>query len=105
MTNDSGILPMEYKVLVKPIEVATQTEGGLFLPDTTKEKDEYARTEGTLIAASPLAFGFDDWPEGSTKPSPGDRVMFARYNAHSVTGKDGHEYWLMNDRSIEAIKT
>lgn len=102
--NKSGILPMEYKVLVKPIEVKEKTAGGLYIPETTKEKDEYARTEGTLIDVSPLAFGFDDWPEGARKPKPGDVVLFARYNAQEVTGIDGQKYWLMTDRSIEAIK-
>lgn len=103
MKNESGIMPMEYKVLVQPITVEKKTAGGIVLPDEVLEKNEYARTEGTLIDMSPLAFTYDDWPEGSRRPQPGDRVIFARYNAQEVKGRDGEKYWLMNDKSIEAI--
>lgn len=100
--NTSGIRPMEYKVLVQPIEVKRQTAGGLHLPDTEVEKSEYARTEGVLVAISPVAFSFANW--GKAKPpAPGDKVVFARYNAHEITGRDGAKYWLMNDTSIEAV--
>ena len=103
MENKSGILPMEYNVLVYPQEVQRTTRGGLHLPDETVERDGYARTEGILVAVSPLAFSYAEWPEGARKPRIGDRVMFARYNAHEVTGKDGQKYWLLKDQSISGI--
>lgn len=100
--NTSGIRPIEYKVLVKPVEVEAQTKGGLYLPDTEVERSEYARTEGDLVAVSPLAFDYGDY-QGS-QPKVGDRVIFAKYNAQEITGSDGCKYWLMNDKSIEAVK-
>lgn len=103
MTNDSGIHPMEYNVLVLPQEVENKTKGGLYLADETVEKDSFSRMEGDLVAVSPLAFNFDDWPEGARVPQVGDRVLFSKYNATEILGRDGMKYWIMKDRSIAAV--
>lgn len=100
--NTSGIHPTAYNVLVEPREVQEKTAGGLIIPDQTKEKEGFARTEGVLVEASPMAFAWVDWPEGGVKPEVGQRVMFAKYNATEVSGIDGKKYWLMKDESIVA---
>lgn len=99
--NTSGIHPKEYKVLVRPKELEAKTKGGLILADETLEKEGFARQEGILVAISPLAFQDMDYPEGEA-PKIGDRVMFAKYNADTVKGNDGGDYWMMNDRAIMA---
>lgn len=101
--NTSGIRPMEYNVLVKPAEVEKTTKGGLILAESTVEKEEFGRMEGTLVAASPMAFRFDDWPDDAQAPKVGDRVLFSRYQATELTGKDGGKYWIMKDKSIMAV--
>jgi len=103
MDNPSGIIPQAYNVLVAPKEVATQTKGGLYLPDDTKDREQFAQTEGTLIATSPMAFSWADWPANAPKPVPGNRVLFSRYQATKVRGQDGKEYWLMKDESIAGV--
>lgn len=100
--NSSGIRPMEYKVLVKPEAVEEKTKGGIILPDSKREKDEYGRTEGILVAVSPVAFTGKGYPEGSA-PVVGDRVIFSRYSASEVKGRDGEDYWLMNDEAIAGV--
>lgn len=102
-SNTSGIWPVEFKVLVLPKEVEKKTKGGLILSDATVEKNEFGRMEGVLVAASPMAFKFEDWPDGARSPQVGDRVMFSRYNADSVQGRDGATYWIMNDKSVMAV--
>jgi chaperonin GroES len=101
--NDSGIRPMEYNVLVKPAEVETKTKGGLILADSTVEKEEFGRMEGTLVATSPMAFSFAEWPDGAPKPQVGNRVLFSRYQATELTGRDGAKYWMMKDKSIMGV--
>lgn len=103
--NQSGIRPMEYNVLVLPKEVEDKTAGGLFLPDEVKEKEEFGRMEGTLVAVSPMAFSFDEWPAEleAQKPQVGQRVMFSKYQATEIMGRDGKKYWLMKDRSIAGV--
>lgn len=103
--NTSGIRPMEYNILVKPDPVEATTKGGLIIPESKKEKDGFARTEGTLVAISPMSFMNSDWPVSMDhlKPKPGDRVIFSRYQATQVKGKDGEDYWLMKDASIAGV--
>lgn len=100
--NTSGIKPCEYKVLVLPQEIETKTKGGLLLPETKVEKDGFQRREGILVDMSPMAFSFPEWPEDAPKPKVGDRVMFARYQADEVIGRDGQNYWIMADKAVMA---
>lgn len=101
--NESQIRPMGYNVLVKPSEVEATTKGGIILADETREKEEFGRMEGTLVAVSPMAFTFEgDWPESEPKPAPGTKVIFSRYSATEITGRDGGKYWLMKDSSVAA---
>lgn len=105
MTNQSGIFPTEFKVLVQPIKVDEKTKGGIILPDETKERDQFAQMQGVLVAASPLAFTYADneaWGEAS-RPRPGDKVMFARYAGAAVKGKDGADYRIISDKDISAV--
>jgi chaperonin GroES len=103
--NPSGILPTEFKVLVRPIKVDEKTKGGIILPDETKERDQFAQMQGTLVAVSPLAFTYADkdaW--GDTEPpKPGDKVMFARYAGAAVKGMDGGDYRLISDKDVSAV--
>ncbi len=103
--NSSGICPSHYNVIVLPKEVEEKTTGGLYIPESTKTKEEFARIEGEMVAASPMAFRWEDWPEdrGDEKPKVGDRVYFAKYNATELTGKDGRKYWLMKDEAVIGV--
>ena len=95
-----GINPTSLYVLVEPAFVEEKTTGGIILPEQIKEKDEWAQTRGVLIATGPVAFEFDDWPEGAMKPAIGQTVSFARYSGTTLKGNDGKDYWVMKDRDI-----
>jgi chaperonin GroES len=104
MKNDSGIYPTEYKVLLRPKTVEEKTKGGIIIPEETKDREQFAQMEGELIAVSPLAFSYDDWKDHTnSRPKPGDRVLFAKYSGAKVTGKDGKEYRLANDKDVAAV--
>jgi len=107
--NPSGIEPIEYKVLVRPKQedgyVQLKSGFKLLKPDETKERDQHATMEGMIVRMSPLAFGYEQWPAGSRKPEVGDAVVFARYSGLNITGKDGVEYRLMNDKDVVAVRT
>lgn len=103
--NTSGIQPMEFNVLVLPSEVEAKTKGGIILADETLEKEQFGRMEGTLVAVSPLAFSFADWPDPAEQPQVGQTVVFSKYQATEVTGRDGRKYWLMKDKSIAGVMT
>lgn len=102
--NTSGWKAFEFKVLVEPRDIEKTTKGGLILADETIEKDQFKRQEGILVDVGPMAFSWAEWPEGVEKPKPGARVMFSKFTADALTGKDGKTYWIMNDKSIMAIE-
>jgi co-chaperonin GroES (HSP10) len=106
VTNNSGLTPVEFQVVVVLDPTEERTAGGIILPGSVKDKDELAAEEGTLIAVSPLAFNYvDEWPEG-TKPQVGQRVMFKRYDGllrKRTIGGVERSFRLLVDKSIVAI--
>jgi chaperonin GroES len=91
------IKPVEFKVLIKPDEVEA-TSGGLFLPDSVRDKQQFSVDRGTIIS-----FGegfFRDLP--GPIPKVGDKVIFNRY-AGNLIKIDGIEHRLCNDKDICAI--
>ena len=100
---NAGLQPVEFNVLIAPEEIEERTKGGIILPGQTKETDQLAATKGRIVAASVLAFTYEQWPEGSRKPAVGDVVWFAKYGGTLVTGEDGKEYRLLKDKDVAAI--
>lgn len=103
-----GIYPVEFKVAVRPVEEKgfVELKGGhkLYKPDDLKERDEHSAIEGEIVAISPLAFTYENWPEGARKPQVGDMAIFARFSGNTITGNDGVKYRIMNDKDIMAIR-
>lgn len=101
--NTSGITPLAFKVLILPDPVEEVTKGGIIRPVEVVTKDEFATTTGTLIAASPAAFGHiteEEW--AGTKPKPGERVVFTKYAGFRRKGEDGVDYLIVKDEDIHA---
>lgn len=102
MTNESGLLPVEFNVVIRMDPVEAKTSGGIILPEQKKDRDELAADEGTLIAVSPLAFNYDEWPETARKPQVGDRVLFAIYEGR-LWKRGDVTYRLVKDKSVVAV--
>lgn len=102
VTNTSGLIPVEFFVVVELDTIEETTKGGIILPGSVTDKDKLATEEGTLIAVSPLAFNYEKWPEGSRQPVVGDRVIFKRYDG-LLKDRNGKSFRLLNDKSIVAI--
>lgn len=106
---DPGIDVLEYNVLVLVKKFVDKTEGGVFLARTGDGdfgREEEAGKEGMLVGMSPMAFTFDDWPEGAPRPQAGDEVIFARYSGKQseFEGRDGRTYRVMNDKDILGVR-
>ena len=96
--NCSGIVPLEYKVLILPDDTEKVTEGGIIMPDPLHEQHVWAEVRGELVAVGGLAF--EGWPDA---PKPGVMVYFAKYQGIMVPGEDGKEYRLCNDKDVAAV--
>lgn len=99
--NKVPLKPLEYKVLIELLTENEQTKGGIFLPQSTIDRQEMAREVGVLVESGPLAFQDPDWIEF---PKSGDKVFFDRY-AGSLINIKGKKYRLINDKNIAGIVT
>lgn len=99
-----NIEPIEFNVLIRQDEIPKKTKVGLILPEDQVDKRKHAQTLGTLVATSPLAFSYADWPDGSRKPEVGDRVVFARFAGTFVDDPaGGEEFRVVKDKDIVAV--
>jgi co-chaperonin GroES (HSP10) len=98
MKNPSGINPLDLRVLVKPDAVADKI-GSIFIPDQERERRGMAECRATLVAVGENAF----CEVKGSKPSPGQRVLIAKYAGIVTKGDDGEEYRLCNDSDICAV--
>jgi chaperonin GroES len=99
--NESGIIPTGGHILVIPDKVEEKTAGGLFIPNTTRDKEQAAATSGTVIA-----IGFSAWKDiddGTPWAIVGDHINYAKYAGVVMKGKDGKFYTLINDNDILAV--
>lgn len=104
MINDSGLRPMEFNVVVK-MDPAEEKVGSIIMPVTKQERDELACDQGTLVAVSPHAFSYADWPKSAVPPAEGERVMFAQYSGRlwKPDGDRGATYRILKDKDIVAV--
>lgn len=95
------IRPCSYHVLVRPDEVSDR-RGSLYVPASTKEREQYAQIFGTIVAIGPSAWkGFDD---GEPWAKVDDRVSFAKYGGFVLEDPETKEQFrLLLDKDIVAI--
>lgn len=102
MDNTSGIFPTGYQVLVKIDAVEEKTAAGIILPPQIVEREQLAAAKGVLSAASPLAFGYERWPDGAQQPVVGTRVLIRKFGGVDIKGDDGADYRVCEDKDILA---
>ncbi len=91
------IKPLGQRVLVQRVEAETKTAGGLFLPDTAKEKPQEA-----IVRA--IGTGGRD-KDGQLIPfnvAVNDKVLIAKYGGTEVS-LNGETYTILNESDILAI--
>ena len=92
------VTPVEYKVLIKPDKIDDKSAGGLYLPDSTREREQYAVDRGEIIGHGE---GFFEKLPGPV-PKVGDKVIFNKY-AGTLIQIDRKKFRLCNDKDICAI--
>ncbi len=92
-----AIRPMNDRVLVLRVESEKKTVGGIFIPDTAKEKPQ----EGKVVAAGPGKVG-DDGKRTVPDVKVGDRILFSKYAGTEIK-IDGIEHVFMREEDILGI--
>ena len=88
--------PLADRVVIKPLEESEQMRGGLYIPDTAKEKPQ----QGEIVAVGPGRFEKDKRVPMDVKV--GDRVLYGKYSGTEVT-IDAAQYLILRESDVLAV--
>ncbi|HET7274484.1 MAG TPA: co-chaperone GroES [Longimicrobiaceae bacterium] len=94
---DTKVKPLADRVVVKPLEETEQMRGGLYIPDTAKEKPQ----EGEVIATGPGRVT-DEGKRIDSELKVGDKILYGKYSGTEVT-IDGTQYLILRESDVLAI--
>ena len=93
-----NIRPLHDRIVVKRIdEEVEKTAGGLFIPDSAKEKPQ----QGEVVAVG-NGKKTDDGKVIACDVKPGDRILFGKYSGSDIK-LDGNEYLIMREDEILGV--
>jgi chaperonin GroES len=92
----SKVAPLADRVVVKPLEDTEQMRGGLYIPDTAKEKPQ----QGEVMFVGPGRF--DDGKRVPMEVKAGDKILYGKYSGTEVT-VDGEQVLILRESDILAI--
>jgi chaperonin GroES len=91
------VRPLYDRILVKRVDEETKTSGGLFIPDTAKEKPQ----QGLVVAVGNGKLQED----GSLRKldvKAGDKVLFTKYSGSDIK-IEGTEHLILREDDVLAI--
>ncbi len=91
------IKPLADRVVVKPLEETEQMKGGLYIPDTAKEKPQ----QGEIVAVGPGRVS-DEGKRIELEVEVGDRVIYGKYSGTEVTVAD-EDYLILRETDVLAV--
>ncbi len=91
------IKPLADRVVVKPLEETEQMRGGLYIPDTAKEKPQ----QGEIMAVGPGRVS-DDGKRIDMDLKVGDRVLYGKYSGTEVT-VSAEEMLILRESDVLAV--
>src|SRR5882724_11247260 len=95
-----NIRPLYDRIVVKRIEEdADKTAGGLFIPDSAKEKPQ----QGEVVAVG-KGKRADDGKLIPCDVAAGDRILFGKYSGSDIK-LDGNEFLIMREDEILGVIT
>jgi chaperonin GroES len=95
-TTSTKVSPLADRVVIKALEETEQMRGGLYIPDTAKEKPQ----QGEIVAVGPGRFD-----EGKRVPMDvkvGDKVLYGKYSGTEVT-IDGEQLLILRESDVLAV--
>ena len=97
--------PLNWKILIQPAEISTETKGGIILPETAKDNQQILTAHGHVVAIGELAYRDRDtgakWRQETT-PKVGDFVTFGKYAGQKIV-VNNVRFILLNDDEITSI--
>jgi chaperonin GroES len=91
--------PLHDRILVRRVEEAGTTRGGIIIPDSAKDKPQ----EGEVISAGRGKIS----EEGKVRPldvKEGDRILFGKYSGTEIK-LDGEDFIIMREEEVLGVIT
>lgn len=92
-----SIKPLMDRIVIKVIEDTEQTSGGIFIPDSAKEKPQ----KGEVVAVGQGKFN-DNGEREPMDVKVGDVILYAKYAGTDIK-MDGTEYKILSVKDALAI--
>ena len=92
-----NLKPLGDRVVVEHVEQADKSAGGVFLPDTAKEKPQ----EG-IVRAVGSGRVTDQGTTLAMNVKAGDRIIYSKYSGSEVK-VEGKEYLIISEKDVLAI--
>jgi chaperonin GroES len=90
--------PLADRLVVEPLEQEERTAGGLYIPETAKEKPQ----QGKVLAVGPGAYKENSSDRIPVDVKKGDKILFAKY-AGSDIKLDGTELKILRESDVLAV--
>lgn len=92
-----NVRPLHDRIIVQRLEEGEQQIGGIFVPDSAKEKPQQGKV---------LAVGNGKINEDGTRIPldvvPGSRILFGKYSGQEIK-LDGEEYLILKEEEVLAV--
>jgi len=95
-TTNVKVSPLADRVVVKALDDGEQMRGGLYIPDTAKEKPQ----QGAIVAVGPGRFEKDKRVPMDVKVC--DKVLYGKYSGNEVT-IDGEQLLIIRESDVLAV--
>ena len=91
------IKPLADRIVVEPLDETEEMRGGLYIPDTAKEKPQ----EGKVISVGPGRVT-DDGKQQHMNVKKGDKVLFSKY-AGTEINIEGEEHLIIREDDVLGV--
>jgi len=91
--------PLHDRILVRRVDEANTTRGGIIIPDSAKDKPQ----EGEVVSAGKGKIN----EEGKVRPldvKEGDRILFGKYSGTEIK-IDGEDFVIMREEEVLGVLT
>lgn len=89
--------PLDDRVVIKPSQAQDKTAGGIFLPDTAKEKPQI----GTVVAVGPGKV-LDDGKQNPMSVKKSDEVVYGKYMGNEIE-VEGEKYVIVHESDLLGV--
>lgn len=105
---DFPIIPLGWRVLVRPYRPKDITAGGIALPEEAIRNEEILTNVGQIITMGTQCFtaitrSGIDMSKVNPKPKVGDWIMYGAYGGQQFFTKGAVKYTVINDDSIMGV--